>query len=80
MSAIANTANTDMVIGLKTQVKSHAGLKNYQEEIAEYNQSCLIDIWKSLTGDAYIERIGFRLGDREMSEPLFQLINQGVIM
>ncbi len=29
---------------------------------------------------AYIERIGFRLGDREMSEPLFQLINQGVIM
>ena len=28
----------------------------------------------------YIERIGFQFGDREMSEPLFQLINQGIIL
>jgi hypothetical protein len=52
MSAIANnTASTDMVIGLKTQVKRQVGLKNYQEEIAEYNQSCLIDMWKCLCGE-----------------------------
>lgn len=28
----------------------------------------------------YIERIGFQFGDRQMSEPLFQLINQGIII
>ena len=28
----------------------------------------------------YIEKIGFQFGDRQMSEPLFQLINQGIIL
>jgi len=29
---------------------------------------------------SYIERIGYQFGDRQMSEPLFQLINQGIII
>jgi uncharacterized protein YhjY with autotransporter beta-barrel domain len=29
---------------------------------------------------SYIERIGFQFNDRQMSEPLYQLINQGIII
>ena len=30
--------------------------------------------------ETYIKRIGFQFGDRLMTEPLFQLINQGIII
>ena len=39
------TTNTNIERGLKTEISRQVGLKNYQGDIAQFNQNCLVNAW-----------------------------------
>ena len=40
--------NKSIEIGLKTEVKRQVGLKNWEENIGNYNQTHLVNSWKKM--------------------------------
>jgi hypothetical protein len=64
---------SDWDLMLANGIVSDPDLEKYQglqEQLALWEQEY----------ETYIKRIGFQFGDRQMTEPLFQLINQGIII
>jgi len=39
------TTNTNIERGLKSEISRQVGIKNYQAEVAQFNQNCLVNAW-----------------------------------